>query len=449
MEGNGGSIVGEVLVLLALLVLNGIFSMAELAVLSSRKARLQAESAEGSHSAKRALALAQTPSVLLSVVQVGITVITLVAGVYSGATIATSVERAVAAVPALSAYSREIAYGGLVVVLSYFSIVIGELVPKRMALAYPEQLAKILSPLMVLLAKLLRPVVRLLELSSQFVLHFVPISTEPDDVVTEDEIKLLIAQGRASGTIERSEEQIVAKVFRLGDRSASSIMTPRNEIVWIDLNGTAEEAWKVMAASPHVLFPAGAGSIERIEGFISAKEVAELLLAERSGPLRALMREPLTVPGTVSALQVLEKMKEAQRRIAVVIDEYGGVDGIITLHDLTEAMVGVLRGDDADEGAEEYVRRPDGSLLVDASMNLEDVFGLLGLHGSSPEDYDGYHSLGGFVMAQLGRLPRTGERFEYEGFTFEVIDMDKRRVDKVLVVPAAGQNMPRIADAGT
>lgn len=425
----------EIVFILALVILNGVFSMSELAVVSSRKARLQSEAAEGDRRARAALDLASAPHAFLSTVQIGITLIGILAGVYGGATVASKLAAVLRGIDFIDQYADVIAYGLVVGIITYLSVVVGELLPKRLALAYPEGIAKAVSAPMRALSRLFFPIVRLLEGSTDFVFRLIPVRPSSEPVVTEDEIRHFIAQGSEAGTIEKAEEQIVNKVFRLGDRTAASVMTPRNDLVWVDITSSARVIWEEVRSVPHSFFPAGRGTIEEFVGVLAIKDLAAYLLDGRTDPLDTVLREALKVPSTISALQVLDSMKREKKQIAIVIDEHGSIDGLITMHDLMEAMVGEIP-EEGDTGPE-IVQRSDGSYLVDATVDIDDVFRLLNLPLLHEEENPGYHSLGGFLLSKLGHIPTAGEKLAFSEFVFEVVDMDRNRIDKVLV--ARGQ----------
>lgn len=419
-------IISEILIVLALLVLNGFFAMAELAVVSAKRGRLQNEAARGSKGAKRALRIVENPTKFLSTTQLCITLVGIVAGAYGGATIAEEIAGNFSGV----AYAEELSFTFVVIMITFLSVVIGELIPKRLALAAPEKLAVAVAPLMARFSALLSPFVRVLEVSTEALLSLLPLAGEDQQQVTEEDIKSLIDQGSAQGVIEGTEGQIVGKALRLGDRTASSLMTPRQDIEWIDINTPLPEVWQQVKDSSHSYFPVGDGSVENLLGVLSVKDAARLMLNPKKN-LRDLLTDPLRIPTTSSALKVIEQFRQTHRHFAIVIDEYGGVDGLITTHDLAEALVGDLQ-DEGEEGPE-YVRRYDGSLLVEASMEIHDLLALLEVADPDHEQSSEYHSVGGFVVGKLGHIPTSGESFTFLGHTFEVVDMDRNRVDKVLV----------------
>lgn len=422
----------ELLILFFLFLLNGLFSMSEMAIVSSKKGRLRREAEGGNVRAQAALALAENPTSFLSTVQVGITLVGIGAGVYGGATLASTAAGLIAKVERLAPHADMLGYGVVIIAITYFSLVLGELLPKRLALSWPETIAKGIGPLIGRISKLFSPFVRILEFSTELLVRLLPIPPNPEANVTEEDITSVIAEGRSSGLIENTEEKIVGKVFRLGDRPARSLMTPRGELVWLDIDQPLEAIWKVISEDPHHYYPVSGQPTGEPLGIIAFSDVA-ILMADRSRAelsVSELIRSPLMVPSTATALQVLEGMKTSKRRVALVIDEYGGTDGMVTTHDILEAMVGELQGEDEDP---DYTKRSDGSFLVDGMMEIQELFALLGFPRFDEEEHRGYYSVAGFVMARLGHVPSPGERCSYEGYDFEVLDMDRHRIDKVLV----------------
>lgn len=426
--------VNELIILFLLFLLNGLFSMSEMAIVSSKKSRLKREADSGNERARAALSLADNPTSFLSTVQVGITLVGIAAGVYGGATLANSASALIVKIPPLAPYSGMLGYGLVIFGITYFSLVLGELLPKRLALSWPETIAKGIGPLIGRISKFFSPFVRILEFSTELLVRLLPVSMPEQSHVTEDDIQSLIAEGRSSGLIENTEEKIVGKVFRLGDRPARSLMTPRGELVWLDLDQPVESVWRTISDEPHHYYPVTGQPTGEPLGIIAFSDLAIYVAKaeEGRGPLSDLIRSPLMVPSTATALQVLEGMKGSKKRVALVIDEYGGTDGMVTTHDILEAMVGELQGEDEDP---DFTKRPDGSILVDGMMEIRELLALLGFPTFDEEEHQGYYSVAGFVMARLGHVPVPGERCSFDGFDFEVLDMDRHRIDKILVSP--------------
>lgn len=278
------------------------------------------------------------------------------------------------------------------------------------------------------LAAVAAQIIKLLDFIKQLLVDYV---SGPTNDVTETDIRDMISKGSQTGIIEKGEEKIVSKVFRLGDRPANSIMTPRQDIVWLDVNDPIEKIWEEVAESEYTYFPLAEGDIERVIGIISTKDLSSYLIRHETSDIRSLAKEPLRLPSNLTALQVLERFKQQRKHIALLIDEFGGIDGILTTHDLMEAMVGDLS--DAGESDPAYLKRQDGSYLVDAGIDLDDLFVMLNIPSPNHEDHKGYHSLGGFMLKNLGHLPQIAEKFEFSGYVFEVTQMDRHRVDKIQI----------------
>jgi putative hemolysin len=426
-----GNIGLEVSLILLLVVANGIFSMAEMAVVSSRKARLRQRAEQGSKGASVALGLAANPHDFLSTVQVGITMIGTLAGAFGGATLAEKLSAQLREFPAVAAYSDSIAITVVVLVISYLSLILGELVPKNLALSNAEGIASALAPPMLWLARIGAPAVGLLTLSTRLVMKLLPIRPNDDAPVTEEEIKVLIAQGTEHGTFEEAEQEMVEGVFRLGDRRVVDLMQPRGKVVCLDLTATWPENRDTMRQSPHSRFPVVDGDLDGVVGIV---HVRELFLALDSGEpfdLRSLATPPLLVPETTPALDVLERLQQTGQQMALVVDEHGGVDGMVTLTDLMQAVVGDLRG--PGEGVRSRITRvAEGSWQVDGAMPISDVKEALAWR-EVPGHEDGFTTLGGLVLAHLHRIPAVGDSFTTDGWRFEVAAMEGNRVDRVAI----------------
>lgn len=409
--------------ILLLLVANGLFAMSEIAVVSARRSRLDHLARNGDRRARAALALADNPNNFLATVQIGITLVGILAGVFGGATIAREFGDYLNAVPGLAPRGEEIALPVVVLVITYLSLVIGELVPKRIALANPERIASRIALFMTTLARIARPAVWLLSKSSDVVGALIRIAPAQTSVVTDEEVTSIVASGARAGAFHPDEAAMVRRVFSLGDRRASAVMTPRPEIVWLDLTQPSDVLTRTIIDSGYSRFPAAEGSLDDIVGVIDLRSVAAQSLSGKPIDLRGLIQPPVIVPEHAPALAVLERFRHERQQFAFVVDEYGGVEGIVTISDLAESVVGT-RDVDA------IVTRRDGSMLVDAMINYEDLAQTLDLRGVKEGDYD---TLAGFVLAQMSRLPRVGDTFDAGGYHFEVVDMDGNRVDRVLI----------------
>lgn len=432
-------------IILLLILANGVFAMSEIAVVSARKARLKDRADRGDRKAAAALDLARSPDAFLSTVQVGITLVGVLAGAFGGATIAEKLGALLEPYPRLAPYGEALGVGAVVLAITYLSLILGELVPKRIALGNPERIASAVALPMKALARLGSPVVRLLTFSTSFVLRLLRVRPAAQQPVTEDEIRVLMAQGAESGTFERAELDIVGRVLRLADRHVASVMTPRNEVVWIDLDEEPESRRRLLRECGRSQLPVARGSLDAVRGVLRVKD---WLRAEETSPGddAGLLQPALFVPETADTLDLLEQFQKTRQHLAIVLDEHGGAAGIVTLHDILEAIVGDLPP--ADEESEPLlVARGDGSWLVDGSLPVPDFKDALRLQ-DLPEEAEGhFHTVGGLVMSVLRRVPREGDAFETSGLRLEVVDMDGRRVDKVLVTrvtsPSSASASPR------
>jgi putative hemolysin len=421
----------EWVIILLLILANGVFAMSEIAVVSARKARLKERADRGDRKAAAALELARSPDAFLSTVQIGITLVGVLAGAFGGATVAEKIGELLQPYPRLAPYGEAVGVGAVVLAITYFSLILGELVPKRIALNSPERIASAVALPMKALARLGSPVVHLLTLSTSFVLRLLRVRPSAEPSVTEEEIKVLMAQGAESGAFEPAELDIVGRVLRLADRHVASVMTPRNELIWIDLDAGPEDRRRLVHESGRSQFPVARGSLDAVQGILRVKD---WLRAEDTAPGDdpAQLLPALFVPETKDALDLLDQFQKSRQHLAIVLDEHGGTAGIVTLHDILEAIVGELPPGD-EESEPLLVKRDDGSWLVDGSLPMpefKDAFRLQEL----PEEADGhFHTVGGLVMSALRRIPRAGDAFEISGLRLEVVDMDGRRVDKVLV----------------
>lgn len=433
------SIALEILVILLLTIVNGIFSGSEIAMVSARKVRLEQLADRGSRKARDALKLANNPYDFLSTVQIGITLIGILSGAVGGATIAQRLKIGFDAIPALQPYSEGISVALVVAAIAYLSLTIGELVPKRIALNNPEQIACNVARPMRFLSRLTAPIVHILGVSTDTLLGLLGIrpSDEPD--ITEEEIKVLIRQGAESGVFEEAEHEIVQRVFRLSDRPIKAIMTPRTEIDWLDMESTLEENLQEVMNSNRSRFPVGRGSLDRCIGVIRGRNLLAAQLSGQATNLEAILQPPLYVAESARALNVIEQFKQTGVHLGLVTDEYGGIEGLVTLNDLMEAIVGDLpSAENQDEPL--IIQREDGSWLLDGLLDINDLKDLLEQESLPDETTGSFHTLGGFVMHCLGHIPQSGEHFEWSGLRFEVVDMDGKRVDKILVMPLVSEN---------
>jgi putative hemolysin len=424
----------EIVLILLFILLNGLLAMAEMAVVSARKSRLQQLANHGDIKARSALQLAENPADFLSTVQIGITLISILVGAFSGATIADRVASWLAFIPPLAPYKNSISIGLVVMAITLLSLVFGELVPKRLALNNAESVASSLAGPMHFLSRLTLPLVRLLSFFTEFILHIFGVKHSTIPPVSEEEIKVLIEQGTQAGIFEEAEQDMVAGVFRLGDRRIGTLMTPRIEIVWLDLEDSPEEVKRNIIDSPYSRFPVAIGDLDQIQGVVQAKDLLARSLTGQPLDLKACLETPLYVPESTPALKLLDFFRESRTHLALVIDEFGGLQGLVTLTDILRAIVGdILSVDEVSES--EAVRREDGSWLLDGMLPLDEFTEIFQLSSLPNVEKGYYQTLGGFVMDFLGRIPSVGDNFEWGGLRFEVVDMDGFRVDKVLVIP--------------
>jgi putative hemolysin len=423
--------VADIALLLFLTLLNGLFALSEIAIVGSRRVRLQQLADQGSRGATVALQLAEQPTRFLSTVQVGITSIGIMSGAIGEATVSVRLRTAIATVPLLAPHAETIAFALMVVVLTYVSLIAGELVPKRLALTRPELIAAIISRPMRLLSAVVRPLVQLLSVSTDTVLRIfrVPHSTGP--AVTLEEFRVLVAQGTEEGVFEKTEEELVSNVLRLGERRVSAIMTPRADIVFLDARAPFAANRQVLTSHPHTVLPLCDGSLERVFGFVKATEVLVRMLRGEAIDLRRLASPPLFVPETTTVVRLLEQFRRSHLPLSLVIDEHGGVAGLISFSDVVGAVVGDLPPEPGEDPM--VVPRGDGSWLVDGAYALDGLRRLLENDNIALEAGDFYHTVGGLAMLVLGRVPRAGDRFERDNVEFEIVDMDGNRVDKLMI----------------
>ncbi|MFQ3578214.1 MAG: hemolysin family protein, partial [Verrucomicrobiia bacterium] len=419
----------EILLILGLFTVNGLLAMTELAVVSSRKAILKRRAEAGDKLAMSALKLAESPGDFLSTVQVGITLTGLLAGALGGKLV-DGLHHTLAQLPVLATVAGPTAFFLVMAMLTYTSLILGELVPKRLALLQPEAIARWMSPLMAGLAAVAAPAVRLLSLSSEAVLRLIRAPIKNESSVTDEEVKLLIDEGLNSGTFRQDEKEMVEGVLELDRQEVGDLMTPRGRMVWINISDPFEVTLKTITESGHSNFPVFEHSRDQVLGLLSVKALLNMYASGGPIDIRSLLVQPHIVPETMSGHRLIEEFRKAGRHIALVTDEYGGISGLITLNDLLEAIVGDLNQPEA-INKPQAVRRDDGSYLIDAGIYVEDVKELLGIDEFPDEEGAEYHSLGGFVVDHLGHIPTEGEWFEHGGCRFEVVDMDRHRIDKV------------------
>jgi putative hemolysin len=431
----------DLLIILLLVLANGVFSMSEMAVVAARKARLEQRAEAGDPGARAALTLAKAPTRFLSTVQLGITLIGIVAGAFGGAALSETLAARLRQIPLLAPYSDAVGFGLVVLLITYLSLVLGELVPKRLALNNAERVAALVARPMGMLSVLAAPLVKVLSVSTDLVLRLLRARSPQDPPVTEEEVRLLLEEGTEAGVFAQAEQDLVEHVFRLADRRVDEIMTPRPKIVWLDVDAPPAENARRMADSPHAQFPVCRGDLDHVLGIVSVKEVWARVVHGEPPDVTGGMRPPVYVPESLPALKALEAFKASGMHAALVLDEYGGTEGLVTLIDVLEAIVGDLPAP-GQAGAGTIVRRADGSWLVDGLTPVDEVTDLLGIDLEAEAEREGYQTMGGFVMAHLGRIPSPGDTFVWHGLRVEVIDMDGQRVDKILIVPLPTRDGP-------
>lgn len=414
---------------LLLIVLNGVFAMSELAVVSSRKTKLQSRAERGDKGAKAALKLADNPTRFLSAVQVGITLIGILAGAFGQATIAGELDVALEQYPVLAPYSEGLATGIVVVILTYLSLIVGELVPKRIALLFPETIAGVMARPLSLMAAAMGPFVSLLTASTAGVLKLLRIHDAKGEDITQEEVETVLAEGTSAGLIEPEEKAMIAEVMRLGDLPVRAAMTARREVVWVSLTDTAEQQRADIRACPYSrIVVAMSDDLEGELGVVHKKDVLDALIDSRKLDLKPLVQTPLFIPERTSVLKALELLKGSPLHMALVVDEHGVFEGVLTATDLLEMIAGDFP-ESHDEAASGILRREDGSFLVDGRIDIESLCAAL---KHDFETTQGFHTVAGLVLHNLDRIPAEGEVFELEGFQVEVVDMDDRRIDKLI-----------------
>jgi putative hemolysin len=426
----------EFALVVGLFLVNGLLAMSEIAVVTARRARLERAAERGSRGAAAAIDLATEPTQFLSTVQIGITLVGILAGAFGGSTIAGKLEPVLAAAPGIGAWSEEIAFALVVAAITYLSLVVGELVPKRVALGDPERIATLVARPMQLLARVSRPLVRLLTASTEVVLRLVGRHRVEAAPITDEDVRALVAQGTATGTIHAGEQEILQRVLRLGDRPVGAIMTPRPDLEWISVDEDPSAVRRLLLSGQHTRLIVCRDSIDDVVGIVLTRELLHQCLRGEAFDVQAVLRQPLFIPETTPVLRLLEALKGSDTTAAVVLDEYGGVQGMATLSDIFADLVGELPGaGGADAREPEIVARPEGGWLVDGAAPVEDLEAEIGLVRPEAERARDYRTAGGLVLTHLGHLPQVGEIVELLGFRFEVVDMDGRRVDRLLVTP--------------
>lgn len=422
----------EVIFIVLLLLANGVFAMSELAIVSARKTRLRQMCDNGDSKACAALDLATSPDRFLSTIQIGITLVGILAGAFGGATIAEQLGEQIGRVPALAPYGEVLGVATIVVTITYFSLVIGELVPKRFALNHPERIAKLVARPMQRLSRAMSPMVHLLSISTSMVLTLLRMKAPTEPPVTEDEIKVLIEQGTQAGVFEKTEQEILKRVFKLADRSIGTLMTPRPDIVWLRAKASREEIRKKVVENHYSRFPVSDESLDQVVGVVKAKDMLAPCLGDEELDLTSVMRAPLFVPESRSALEVLELFKTSATHLTLIVNEYGSIEGLVTTNDILEAIVGDITPANP-QFETQAIQREDGSWLFDGTFPIDEFKEVFKVRVLPGEERRKYQTLAGFILYSLGRVPRAADHFQWNGLRFEIMDMDGKRIDKVLV----------------
>lgn len=426
----------EIFIILLLTVANGIFAASEMAIVSARKTRLQELAERGDQNAQIALDVANAPDRFLSTVQIGITLIGILAGAFGGATLSETITTYLNQIPSLQPYSDQIAFGIVVLIVTYLSLIVGELVPKRLALNNSEQIATTVAKPMQVLSRMVSPIVSLLSFSTGMILRLLGIDPNSvnEPLVTEEEIKVLVRQGAEAGMFDTAEQDMVERVFHLGDRQAVALMTPRFDLTWLDINDAPEINHQKMTASRHSRFPVCQETLDNVLGVVHVSDILNRSLSGEAIDLTTMLRQPLFIPESTRALRILELFKQSGTHIAFVVDEYGVVQGVVTLNDVMEVIIGDIPFADQPHEAD-IIQRDDGSWLLDGTLTVSELKEVLDLDQLPGEARGHFQTLGGFMITNLGRIPRSSDHFIWDGYRFEVMDMDGNRVDKVLVTP--------------
>ena len=422
----------EILVIFLLILLNGFFSMSEISLVSARKIRLEQRAEEGDRGAKDALKLTESANNYLSAVQVGITLIGILTGAVGGATLADKISVGFKQIPWLAPYASGVSLALVVLLTTYFSLVLGELIPKRLGMNDPEKVASSVAGVMRFISWVTTPVIRLLSWSTDVGLRLLGAQKSAEPPITQNEIKVLMEQGTQVGVFNEAEQDMVEGVFRLNDRAIDALMTPRTSIEWLDLKDDPEEIFEQVLVSSHSRFPVADGTLDNVIGIVSTKDLYEQRLSGAPFDLKSLTQKPLFIPESTPASKTLEMVKAAGVHEALVIDEYGGLLGMGTLFDVLESIVGEIPSQD-EETSSEVIRREDGSYLIDGLLPVDEFKELFDIEELPDEEKIGFQTVGGFVMNQIGSIPTPGDHFEVHNLRIEVVDMDGHRVDKILV----------------
>lgn len=420
----------EIFIILFLILLNGVFSMSEIALVSSRKSKLEVASKGGDKRAQAALNLSNSPNRFLSTVQIGITLIGVLTGIYSGDQFKAYFIPTLEQIELIKPYASSVAVAIITLIVTYFSLVLGELVPKRIGMANPEKIAMYMAKPMNVLSTFTSPFIWVLTVSSNLIFKILGIE-ESDSSVTEEEIRSMVQEGATGGTIEEIEHEIVQNVFHLGDRRVTSLMTNRNDVEFLDIEDTIEENKNKLVETRHSIYPVCKDGLNNVVGLLYTKDLLGRELDSALENLDRIVRKPLILPENNQTYQVLEKFQEDRIHFGIIVDEYGNVQGVVTMNDIMDALVGDISQDNEFEF--DITEREDGSFLIDASLPFDDFLHEFDINISNRKEYTGFDTMGGFSLEILKEIPDTGDSFVWENYTFEIVDMDKNRIDKILV----------------
>jgi putative hemolysin len=428
----------EIFILLVLIIANGVFSLSEMAIISARKIKLQQLANQGETKARVVLKLAESPNNFISTIQIIITLLAILTGAIAGQTIITELIVYIRFIPFLAGYSQPIAFGLVVIIITYFTLILGELLPKRLALNNPEAIATFVAIPMHTLTKIATPMVNFLSASTNMIVQGLGMTPYLEPPVTEEEIKILIEQGTEAGTFEEAEQDMVERVFRLGDRPVSSFMTPRPDIVWLDLDDSLEENRQKIIESAYSRYPVCQGGLDNVLGIIPVTDLLARCFRNEPMDLTIGLRHPVYVPEITPGLKVLELFKQTITYMALIVDEYGVIQGLVTLKDIMSEIVGDVP-EELGEEEPQVVQREDGSWLLDGMLHIDEFYELFNLEEWEIPERGSYQTLGGFVINHLSRIPVVADYFEWRGMRIEVVDMDGNRVDQVLVTPIVNE----------
>ncbi|MEI9809393.1 MAG: hemolysin family protein [Bacteroidota bacterium] len=417
----------EIFILLVLIFINGLFVMSEIALVSARKARLESQAEKGDLSARKALDLSNNPEKFLSAAQIGITLIAILTGVYSGEKFSNDLRPYIEKIDFLTAYADTVSTTIIVIIVTFLSIIFGELIPKQIGLLRAERIAKLVAGPMNVFARITHPIVWSLNKISNIFFRIFNIRKSKDDAVTEEEIKTMITEGTEAGTIDEAEQVIINRVFHLGDRNITSLMTHRSDIIWFNLDDSEEKIKEKITNETHSVYPICDGQIDEIKGVVSIKD---LYVSPDNTLFKEIMRPALFVPENNTPFQVMEKFRESKIHSCFIVDEYGSILGMVTLNDILEAIIGEIPQPDVEDY--EVKEREDGSFLVDAQIPFYDFLTKFEKAEWMNEGEQDFDTLAGFILHKLERIPKTGDKLDWKGFSFEIIDMDGHRIDKVL-----------------